>query len=316
MVVDALKVTDGTVVAMRFFVLSGGDDQAVRLRREELLDGVVDLEHLDCREEGGAALLLDALGAASLFGGARSVAAEGIEALDEETLGRIEQLAEGSDALVVARSGGTIAPKLKKRLSAIATVEKFDVPRPRDVPARIDALARKVEVRLSRDAREMLVARCGHDLERAQSVLQSCSLAGVAQPTARQVSVLCGTASAPGVPWELTDALEAGDARRSLEAAVGLEPVLVASYLSKRFSDTARLAESGTVDAASAKALGTNPMAADRLVRLALRLGPLGARRSLIVLRGVDRRVKFSHGAERAQGTIDLTVKQLINLVG
>lgn len=304
---------------MELHVFTGDDDSEIRRRRDELLAGAAPdagVEHVDVALDGGS-VLANAVGAVSLFGGKRVVAAENIETLSDGALEAITAAAGASDALVVARCTNAPSPKLRKALAAIGTVTTCRAPQGKGVAMRVDELTRAAGLRLGGDLRRMLVERAGHDLSRVESVCRQLVTLEVTTPTRAQLDVLLGSSAAPGVPWTLTDALEAGDLAGALDAADGLEPIPVVAYLSSRAMQIGRLVDAGVTsvdDAATLLGL-KHRFQAERLVRLARQLGPSGVNAAWCALAGADRAVKHASGNSTVSSAVVLD-QLLVRLAG
>lgn len=284
---------------MELSVLAGGDDQGVAARRAALLGAAgadaQAVENIDVALDGGDALVLAAT-APSMFGGIRVVAAENIQAITAANLAHLGAAAAGSDAVIVARAGATLAPKVRKALAALGSVVTLSAPRGKGVAMRVDELVAAAGVRPGPAGRRLLVERAGHDLERVASVCRQLSLAGIAEPSAAQLDRLLGSSAAPGVPWALTDALEAGDLDKALELGRSLEPLAVIGYLVSRLAQVGRVVDAGLSDAAAvATALGLeHRFQAEGLLRLARRLGPAQVAAAWDVVAGADVAIKHA----------------------
>jgi DNA polymerase III delta subunit len=244
------------------------------------------------------------------------VSLEGFDAVSDDVWRQLAELADGSDAVIVAQVDKIDAARAKK-LSDVITVERFKAPTGRDVAGRIDSLAHAHGIKLNSQARAVLVERAGHDLERAESVLKALSAGGFTQPSTAQVEVLSGTSVAAEVPWALSDALEAGDLAGALDAARRLEPIATVAYLSGRMVQVGRLVDTQAANAEEAAALlGVKPYPAEKLLTLARRLGPDGARRSWQALAGLDRAVKVERDTHTTDALLDLALGELVKWWG
>lgn len=281
---------------MELTVLLGDDDLAIRTRRSALLEGADgNVERVDVAAEGGRALL-DSVSAPSLFGGKRWISAENVEALDEQSAEGLVRAGELSDAVVVARAGGAVPPKIRDLLKKAGTVTTLTTPKGKGVGMRVDEMLRTHGVTLGGAERQLVLERAGHDLDRLDSVLRQLVTAGLQRPSRQQLVLLLGSTSAPGVPWDLTDALEEGKVAQALEAAQGLEAVPTVAYLASRNMQAGRLVDAGVSTAQEAQdLLGLqHRFQAEKLLRLARRLGPQGTRRAWDLLVAADRDVKLS----------------------
>lgn len=298
-----------TVEGVELHVFAGDDDLAVTDRVRALLatSHAGGVEHVDVAADGGAALAA-AVASPPLFGARRVVAADNIDALADLWLDALAAAAPGSDALVVARAGTALPARLRARLGRLGTVETLSRPKGNRAAAAASAIT-AAGLRLGPAERRLLAARCGADPARLRSVLAQLRLAGIERPTAAQLDTLCGTAAAPPAPWQVSDALEAGDVAAALDTAAGLEPVAVVAHLAARTAQAGRIVDgrlAGPDDIAAT--LGVARFAAERLARLAGRLGPAGVAASWDAVVAADRAVK---GHRHPRAALDVCLLRL-----
>lgn len=299
--VRARAVGAGTLWCMELWILHGSDDEAIRQRRRSLLEAAGESHEVVDLTEEPLDSLLNALSSPSLFSPRRVIALEGLSTLDEKAAKRLAETAKTSDAYVVARADAIPAAVLKP-LKPFATEEKFTTPRNAAVKDRVREIARRHGVKLSAAVERTLVARAGHDLDRVASVCRQLELAGIANPSERQIGVLVGSTAPGGVPWAITDALEQGRFDRALEAAVGQEPMAVLGYLSNQVAAAARIAELETSVSDSrsvAAAIGVTPFVAEKAAWWKHALGE-HIHDALAALARADALAKSAVGAENA----------------
>lgn len=300
---------------MECYILTGGDDWALRARRAALLDQLdaapQNVERFDLSVDGGAALVT-AASAFSLFGGHRVLDAEPADAL---LAVHAAALAGATDVTVVLRGPSPVPAAVLKALPGKPIVEKFPIPHGRGVITRIDELAARSGVSLSRACRDLLLERGGHDLPRVASVMSQLVSIGLLEPTPTHLAAMLGTSAAPGVPWALADMLESGDVPGALQLAATLEPVAVVNYLASRTGQVGHVVDEQLVDAdAIAGAFGmASRFPAVKLAKLAARLGPRGVCASWDLISAADRSVKVSPDPRAA---LDLLVVRLAQLWG
>ena len=284
---------------MKLHVLHGDDIDAITRRRTELLEHVGFREEADCAEDAGKAVVA-AAECPSMFGDVRVIAVENFELTDEENIRRLIEAASMSDAVIVARCG-TLPAAFSKKLSGVATVEKFQLAKGRDAAGRINEIARQEGVTLTGPQRMLLVERCGDNLERVRSICWQLAMAGSQTPSDRQLGVLLGSASRDGVPWNVTDALRNGDVKGALEALDGLEAMPVLAYLMNTVSNCGRVLEQGCKNAKDVETLlGQKPFQATQTLELAKRLGIAGVRQATQTLVEAELNAKSSVGADAA----------------
>ena len=284
---------------MELWVLHGSDDEAVRERRRVLLHAAnAQHESIDLNDDTPDALV-NAIGSPSLFSPRRVIALEGFELLDERTAKVIAALAASSDAYVVARATSPTAALLKP-FKTIATVEKFTTPRAAALRDRVREIAARHTVKLSATTEKVVVARAGHDLDRVSSMCRQLELAGITNPSQRQVEVLLGSSSPDGVPWAISDALERFDFQAAIAASAGQEPIAVLAYLTNQVSTGARIAEADALTASAAAAkLGISPFAAEKAMWWRKSLGRQ-LPKAVACLGRADEMAKSAPGGENA----------------
>ena len=194
---------------MSLHVLVGDDVDAVDSVRKTLLANAEWVENIDCALDNGDQLVA-AVCVPSMFGGTRYVSADTFESVSDDNLARLGDVLDGADVVVVARTASLTAAKLKK-LPKTTDVQKLAIPRGRDVVGRIAEIAREEGVQLSSSQQRMMAERLEGDLQRVRSICWQLAMVGAVKPQDRQVITLLGTRDSEGVPWQVTDALEAGD---------------------------------------------------------------------------------------------------------
>ena len=277
-------------------VHAGGDRPAVQhaFERDRLAAGCT--EAVICSE--GPGRLLAAVESPNLFGDVRRVWCD-LDGITDEELAKVASVAATSDAVVVAKLSEMPA-KTKKLLERFSKVVTHTKTAAKDAPGRIEELARLEGIRLDPAAKGVLSERCGHDLDRARSVLVACRLGGITSPTERHIEILSGSSAAETAPWDVFDALDRGDLDGAIDASRRCEAVAVIAYLGSRFTDAARVAESGASNQSEAAALlGSAPWQAEKSLRLAKRLGTNRLHRCVVVCARADLAAKRS-GAEHA----------------
>ena len=258
-------------------------------------------EVIDVAVDKGAGLV-GALSVPNLFGGRRVVAADNLEAMDEESASQLAAIGKASSCVVVARCSGPLRPKLKKVLGTLGDIVVLSTPKGRAVTARVDQLARASGVRLGQQQRALLVETASGDLARVAGALEQLASVGATDPSVAQVSTLLGTAQGSSAPWDVTDALESGDLQSALAAADKVEPIALMAYVQARAVQLGRLIEAGVRSPDDAvKLLGlSHRFQAERLVALAERLGEDGKTSIWAVLQGADRAVRHARDQRAA----------------
>ena len=269
-------------------------DQAIKAASSRL---GVEPERISCGDSPGA--LADAIASPSLFGGSRSVVVD-LEGITDHEIDRIAAAASLAEATVIGY-GSDVSAGVRKRLSVFATVTSHAIPRAKDAGEHIAALGSVFGLDLDRASIDELTRRCGHDLDRASSVLRALAAGGYHRPTPPQIRMLAGTSEADGVPWDVTDALEQGDLAAAMGASRRCEPIAVIAYLASKAVEAARVCEHPSTPAS--ELLGVTPWQAKKAEGLARRLGSDGARVLVMALARADREVKLA--GDRGHDVVD-----------
>lgn len=263
-------------------------------------------ERVTVSEQPGS--IVDAVNSPSLFGAVRVIAAD-LDGITDDEIDALIAAAPSSDAVVVARITELPAAR-RKRLEQIATVVSVAVPQAKDLPARVDTLAREAGVRFGPEARRMLIERAGDDIDRIRSVIEQCRIGHLNDPTTRQLQVLLGTAERSALPWDVSDAIERNDVRTAVDTALQCEPIPLVAYLANRYLDAARVREAGPrPDADTAAAItGQARWQAERTAKLASRIDLDGFRVRLRALAEADRLLKTDRDPAAVIGALVTTL--------
>ncbi len=211
----------------------------------------------------------------------------------------VEYLGEPLDStvLVLAYAGRSAPAALQKAVRANGTV--VDAVPAAAGRARSQWYAEQVRsapVRLSPAAAARLEAHLGEDLSRLDGLLGalSATYGPKATITPDDLEPLLGAAGGVA-PWDLTDALDAGDAAKSVETLHRLvgagerHPLQVLASLHRHYGAMLRLDGSGAADEATAAALtGMKPYPARKVLSQARRLGHDRVARAVTLLAGAD----------------------------
>jgi DNA polymerase-3 subunit delta len=165
-------------------------------------------------------------------------------------------------ALVLVAGGGRLSPKLLVAVKAHGTVRPTTVGR--DARGWVHDRVRRSPVSLDAGAEAVVVAHLGADVSRLPGLLEL--LAAVHGPGARlgaaAVTPYLGEAGAVA-PWDLTDAIDEGDAERALAnlhrllAAGERHPLVMLSILHRHVSALLRVDSPGiATEAQAAEAMG------------------------------------------------------------
>lgn len=295
---------------MTFFlhILEGSDPQLVGEKWGELLAGRVGREDLDCELDEGRSLL-SAVSCPSLFGGPRVLAVDNIDKISEAHAGALVFVAGASDAYVVARCS-KMPSKTAKILTKVAQIHACSIAR-NGAGMRVGELAKKHGITLDAGSLALLLRVGSERLERVDDVLFQLSMLDVVEPTIRQVTVLLGTTSGAGVPWSVTDALDAGDLARALREDHG-SPFAVFSYLFNEIQRAGLVQEAGCKTPSEVeKLLSCTPFVARKALALARKLGPQGLRGAVAALAQAEKDAKSSIGEDLALDLLLVNISRL-----
>jgi DNA polymerase-3 subunit delta len=200
-------------------------------------------------------------------------------------------------ALVLMGGGGTIPTTLTKQVGAVGEVVDTAVGRGRARSQWLDAHLKDAPVKLDGQATARLADHLGTDMGRLSGLLASLASA-YGQGAAVSVDDLVPFLGEAGsvMPWDLTDALDAGDTAKAIGVlhrmlgASGSHPLVVMATLHRHFRAMLRLDGSGiTSPEEAAPALGLNsPFMAKKALAQSRRLGTPGIARAVQWLAEAD----------------------------
>ena len=241
----------------------------------------------------------------------------------DEITSLLEWMARPSpDAVLVLCVVGTKAHKLVK-----AAAEVIEVNVGSRTVDRVSFVAAKLaEYRVSVDhpTATRVTDRIGDDLARVDALARTLqSIYGTSPLTFVQISPYLGDAG--DVPeWDLTDAIDAGDATRAIVTArrmldsKGRGGLQIVNILQRHFLRMARLEGSGAIsDDDAAAALGINRFPAGKALRNAQRLGTerIGSAVHMITRADMDLKGAVSYGAKDLNTDQDVTELTVIEVL-
>lgn len=219
---------------------------------------------------------------------------------------------------------GALPPSLSKAAKASgANIVETDAPnRARDRMAWVGEQAVLAGVRLDNAAIDLVVTTCGDDLARVGSVLELlASTFGEAKRLGpNEVAPFLGDAG--GVPpWELTDAIDRGDAPAALAnlrrlTGSGRHPLQLMAILQTHYLRMVRLDGSEvTSEHDAAGLLGMKGFGARKVLDQSRRLGPANLRRAVALLAAADLDLRGETGVAE-DAVMDVLVARLARLSG
>jgi DNA polymerase III subunit delta len=200
-------------------------------------------------------------------------------------------------ALVLVAGGGQTSRKLLDAVKKAGRLVDAGTPRSgRDRTSWVTARLRAAPLRFDAPSGALLADHLGEDLGRLTSILDVLVSAygeGAAIGV-EQVRPFLGAAGGVA-PWDLTDAIDAGDTAGALDALRRLtdggerHPLVVLSSLHRHYSSILRLDGDGArSDQEAAAVLGVSDFQARKAMRQAQRLGPANVARAIDLLAAAD----------------------------
>ncbi len=290
-------------------VLVRGDDpslvaQAVRDVVAELVAdrdaAMVVEEHTEQSSDGSdAGVIVDALSTPPFLTDRRVVVVRDAGRISAAESARIAQALKDpvpGVVLVVAAGGGTISSALAKAVESKGRVVDTKVGTGRARTQWVAGRLRDSALKLDPDAASRLSEHMGEDLGRLDGLLGSLASAygESATVTADELEPFLGTAGGVA-PWDLTDALDSGDAPAALRAlerltmASGSVPLVVLATLHRHYGAMLRLDGSAATSASeAAELLGAHEFVAKKALEQSRRLGSERIGRAIMLIADAD----------------------------
>ena len=200
--------------------------------------------------------------------------------------------------VVLVGGGGQLPRALIEAVRKVGHVVEAGVPTGRARSAWMANRLRGGPVRLDAQATALVGAHLGDEVGRLGSLLETLASAygQGAKVGAEEVTPFLGQAG-PVAPWELTDAIDAGDTAAALDhlhrllGAGGRHPLVVTATLHTHYARMLRLDGAGIADereAAAALGLTGSTFPAKKALAQARRLGHAGVARAITLLADAD----------------------------
>lgn len=291
---DAVLLAD----AVRALVatLVGPDDAGLAV--EEL-----DLDGSHAADDHGMGALLDACLTPPFLTDRRVVLARNAGVLNADEGARIIQYLDDpldTTGLVLVGGGGTVPQKLVAAIKAKGEIVEAAAPRqPRDRTSWVIEKIRESPVKLDNHAAQRLAEHLGEDVSRLGGILEVLHAAFADQDApieAGQLDPFLGEAGGVA-PWDLTDAVDKGDAPTALALLHRLikggdrHPLVVMATLHRHYGQMLRLDGAGARDekqAAQVLGLKGSTFPAKKALTAARRLGSPKIRRAIGLLAEAD----------------------------
>ena len=274
----ATVLTDRKVPVPTVTVLCGDDPQQLTRRRRALLAAAggeqLDIDLTSADTDPFQALQM-ALRSASLFATERVAAVAGFEQVTAERARQLAPAVATTDATVVAVAARKPHPAVVAAFDGNLTVLHLPRPTGRQQATRVADLAEEAHVTLPAGGSQLLLERCDGDLQRIERLLSTCAAAQIHTPQLRQLALLAGAGAGAAVPWQVTDAIAAGDTAAALTYAGQVDPHALAAHVAGWLVDAATLAEvaDGTADGGDPAAVLGRPAFQTRAAARAARVG-------------------------------------------
>jgi len=261
------------------------------------------------QEDDTLAAVVDAAQTPPFFADRRVVVARGVGRFTtQEAAPLVAYLADPlpTTTLVLVGGGGQLPRALVEAVRRVGHVVEAGVPTGRARSAWMATRLKDAPVRLDAQAAALLGAHLGDEVGRLGSLLDTLAAAygRGARVGADEVTPFLGQAG-PVAPWELTDAIDAGDTAAALDhlhrllAAGGRHPLVVTATLHTHYARMLRLDGAGITDeksAAAALGITGSTFPAKKALAQSRRLGHDGVARAITLLAAADLALK---------GTID-----------
>lgn len=247
-----------------------------------------------------------------------------LSAADAERLAVVVEHPLEGVHLVLVEGGGTLPAALVKRCASAGEVVEASAGRGRARSEWIAEHLARSPVRLEAAAVRRLEEHMGEDVGRLAGLMESLEAAfgSGARVSAAELEPFLGEAGTVP-PWELTDAIDAGEVARALEvlgrlmAAGGRSAPYVVGVLDTHFSTMLRLDGAGVRNGEEAAAfLGVrSAYAAGKALAASRRLGSERIGRAIALLAGADVDAKGRSGLE-PELIVEILVARLASLGG
>jgi DNA polymerase III subunit delta len=290
---DAVLLADA--VRQLVATLVGPDDAGLAVEE-------VDLDGNHAADDHGMGALLDACLTPPFLTDRRVVVARNAGVLNADEGARLVQYLDDpldTTALVLVGGGGTVPQKLVAAVKAKGEIVEAGLPRQaRDRTSWIVGKLKQAPVKLDNRAAQRLGEHLGEDLSRLNGILEVLRAAygEGASVGVEQLEPFLGEAGGVA-PWDLTDAIDKGDAPTALDLLHRLvkggdrHPLVVMATLHRHYGQMLRLDGSGARDekqAAQVLGLKGSTFPAKKALTSSRRLGSPKIRRAVALLAEAD----------------------------
>lgn len=309
-------------------MVKGDDPSLVDQRVSRLLSEIIgnepaDLVVDDISEEASADVVVDACQTPPFLTASRVVLVRSAGRFTTEDVEPIVAYLSRpleTSVLVLVAGGGAFPTRLQKAVKQHGHVIDTTVAAGKAMKAWFQDEMRNAPVELTRPAAALLEESISGDPGTLRGVLDALATAygEGASIGPEQVEPFLGSAGA-SAPWELTDAMDAGDVKTALQQLRRMitggqrHPLVVMAILQRHFGSLLRLHGSGLTEAEAATALKVSPFPAKKLLARSRHFDFAGLNRAISLLAEADIALRGA-SALSPELTLEVLVARLCRL--
>lgn len=286
------------------FLIKGDDQSLIAKATTTLVQSLLPEDHLalgveELAEDSSVSQVLDACLTPAFLSAHRVIVVRGAGRFRGD---EVDQFADylaspmSTTSLIFVAGGGTLSPKLTKLVKSHGNVLDASVPSGKARAAWVTERCAARRIHINAAGMKMLQDRLGDDAAMLDGILDVIEVSYGSDakigPDAIAAVVTDRTAAAP---WDLTDAIERGDADGAITALRrllnngGRHPLVVAASLGKYVTNLSRLdGLSHISEAEAAQRLGLAPFPAKKVTQRSRRLSAAAHRRAQILMAEAD----------------------------
>lgn len=284
-----------------------------------------DLTVEEIREDADVSVVIDACSTPAFLSDRRVVVVRNVgrfRADEVEPLVVYLSAPTDSTSLVLVGGGGAIPTRLRKAIQEHGHIVDVNVPSGKGRQTWISDRLKNGPVVLDRRAADLVSDRLGEDVAQLSGILDALAAAygEGASLTAEQVEPYVGSGGV-SAPWELTDAIDRGDANAALVqlhrmiGAGGRHPLVLMATLQRHYGNLLKLDGSGvSSESEAASLLGVAPFPAKKALSQSRKLGSASIKRAIELLSQADVDLRGS-SAWSNDLVLDVLIARLSRLV-
>ncbi len=239
-----------------------------------------------------------------------------------ETEALVKYLESPNQGTILILSGVGNFPKLEKAISNIGEIINTSIGTSVNQKSKwLLTQLQEAQLKISPKAQASIIEHFGTDLDRVKGLLQTL-ISTYGQPatiTDENLKQYLGSAG-DIPPWELTDAIDAGDIAKALRLlnrqleAGGKHGVVILAILHKHFASMLKLDGSGAkTDSQAASILKGSPFVASKSLKASNKLGSNKIQKAILLLADADSNLKGGTGMSNKL-VLEILVGRLANL--